>query len=161
MRRAVLRIFAGFLASAFLFAGTAFAERVLRVADGDTIVVRGEDGKNMRVRLWGIDDPERDQPFGDAARDRLRTLVEGKDVRLDVRDRDAYGRAVAVVFLGDEDVCLRQIEEGFAWHYRRYAPHARAYAEAEKRARAERRGLWADADPVPPWEWRRRERRKR
>lgn len=140
-------------------AATASAERVVKVSDGDTITVLDENNKQIRVRLWGIDAPESKQAYGKAARSRLADNIAGKDVRLDVRGKDRYGRLLAVVWLGDENENLLQVRDGFAWHYVYYAKKATEYAEAEKYARERRLGLWKDSNPVPPWEYRRRKRK--
>lgn len=133
--------------------------RVVRVVDGDTIVLdAGTDC--YRVRLAGIDALERDQPWGDASTRELRRQVAGKDVVVDWDKRDRYDRLVGVVRLDGEDVNLHMVDRGMAWHYKRYANEQTSegrelYSAAEIAAQAARRGLWSDGDPVAPWEWRR------
>jgi endonuclease YncB( thermonuclease family) len=138
---------------------------VLGVPDGDTLTVRVQ-GRQVRVRLEGIDCPEKNQPHGLAARWFVRKRVftlrpdgrrVGKTVSVDVRGRDRNGRQVARLQVDGRDLSLELLRSGFAWHYRRYNRDA-ALARLEADARAARRGLWADAHPVPPWEWRRRRR---
>lgn len=143
-----------------LSAFVARAERVIDVSDGDTITVLNEENKQMRVRLWGIDAPEKKQSYGQAARRHLAEHIAGKDVRLEIRGKDRYGRVLAVVWLGDENENLLQVRDGFAWHYSQYAKKATEYADAEKCAREHHWGLWQDASPTPPWEFRRRKRKK-
>jgi endonuclease YncB( thermonuclease family) len=121
------------------------------VIDGDSLeLATGEE-----VRLFGIDSPERDQPYADRARAELARLVQGKTVRLEVRDRDGYGRIVARVFAGEVDVNLALVREGAAWVYRKYSKD-KALLAAEENARRAKRGLWGqgEGDPVAPWEWR-------
>ena len=144
------------LLSALLVAAepSAFAARVARVVDGDTFELA--DGR--RVRLHGIDSPEHEQPYADRARDELARLVKGKTVRVEVHDHDSYGRIVARVHAGDADVNLALVREGAAWVFRRYTKD-RALLSAEDNARRARRGLWSEADPTPPWEWRHRDDR--
>lgn len=137
------------------------AERVVKVADGDTITVIDSDKHTSRVRLWGIDAPEKAQAFGNASREHLAALVAGKDVRLVEYGRDRYGRILAEVFVGDENVCLKQVLDGYAWHYVYYAPKALSFADAEKSARQQRIGLWKDSNPIPPWQFRRKQRPKK
>ena len=133
--------------------------RVVRVVDGDTIVV--DHGQRERVRFSAIDTPERDQPWGDSATREMRRIAAGKDVRVDWYKKDRWGRLIGNVFVDGEDVGLLMVERGMAWHFKRYAHEQtagdrEAYAQAEKAARAARRGLWSDPQPIPPWDWRRR-----
>lgn len=132
------------------------AYRVERVVDGDTLVVVDSGGARHRLRLWAIDAPESKQSFGEASRRHLAEHVGGKLVRVEVVNTDRYGRLVAVVYVGDENENLMQVQDGYAWHYAAYAKNATDYSDAEKTARREHRGLWQDSDPVPPWDFRRR-----
>lgn len=135
-----------------------FEARCVGVRDGDTLEVRHR-GETLRVRLHGIDCPERGQPYHQVARRRTTELALGKLVRVEIRDRDQYDRLVARVFVDGEDLSLRLVGEGLAWHYTFYSSDARL-ATAELRARGARTGLWQEPDPVPPWEHRRRQRRR-
>ena len=125
------------------------------VMDGDTFK-SGE----TRVRLWGIDAPEKGQPYADKARARLKELIEGKAVRLEWKDKDQHSREVAIVYAGSTNINLQMVKEGLAWHYAYFAPDARDLAAAEKAARKKRKGLWADDEPVNPYEFRKRNREK-
>ena len=127
------------------------ADEVLceRVLDGDTFK-SGE----TRVRLWGIDAPEKGQPYADEARARLKELIEGKAVRLEWKDKDQHSREVAIVYAGSTNINLQMVKEGLAWHYEYFAPDAEDLAAAEKAARKSRKGLWADDEPVNPYEFR-------
>jgi endonuclease YncB( thermonuclease family) len=127
--------------------------RVVSVHDGDTLRAIDEGKAEQRIRLHGIDAPERGQPFGNVARDRLAALTMGQAVAVDVEDRDRYGRTVARLEAGGLDVCRQMVADGLAWHYTRYSDDERL-AAAEREARAARRGLWRDAAPVAPWDWR-------
>ena len=134
--------------------------RVVRIVDGDTIVVEGQ-GIRQKVRLSGIDTPERDQPWGEAATREMRRLVAGKDVSVHWYKTDRWDRLIGNVLVDGEDVGLLMIERGMAWHFKRYADEQTtadrdAYSAAEKVAQGARRGLWSDPEPVPPWEWRKR-----
>ncbi len=132
-----------------------FTGRVVGVADGDTITVL-HNGKGERIRLHGIDCPEKRQAFGNRAKQFTSTLVFGTTVTVQVLDRDRYGRTVAEVLLPDGRSLNRElVRAGFAWWYWRYTPDDETLAQLEREARAAKRGLWADAEPVPPWEWRR------
>ena len=133
------------------------ADEVLceRVMDGDTFK-----SGDTRVRLWGIDAPEKGQPYADEARARLKELIEGKAVRLEWKDKDQYSREVAIVYDGSTNINLQMVKEGLAWHYAYFAPDAEDLAAAEKAARKKRKGLWADDEPVNPYEFRKRNREK-
>ena len=128
------------------------AEQVVRVKDGDSLVI-ASGGQQVDVRLANIDAPEHGQRRGDEARATLRRLVEGKDVELHLRGGDAYRRIVAHVFVDGLDVNAAMVSSGLAWVARAYNPGPQL-VRLEDQARAQRRGLWADAQPMPPWEWR-------
>lgn len=133
--------------------------RVVGVIDGDTVTVLLQERTQLKVRLAGIDAPEQRQAFGQRAKQRLSTLVAGKTVEVAGRKYDRYHRLVAVLLVDGRDINLEMVSEGYAWHYKRYemeqSSAARtAYADAEKRAQIERKGLWAAPAPVPPWDFR-------
>jgi endonuclease YncB( thermonuclease family) len=151
---AFLRILAALLVLAAPTAASELTGTVVGVHDGDTITVRS-DGGTRRIRLACIDAPELGQSFGSRAKQRLSDLVMRRTVRVDVVDEDDYGRLVGRVFTDEGDANLAMVRAGFAWHYRYHCPRDTALAEAEKAARAERRGLWVENDPVPPYRWRR------
>ena len=133
--------------------------RVVGVHDGDTLTALTDDKRELKVRLHGIDAPELGQPFGQASKRALSDLVFGKQVTLHTTGTDRYGRTLARVTVGDIEVEAQIIVTGHAWHYTKY-DHTAALEAAERNARAARRGLWADAEPVPPWEWRKGEKRR-
>lgn len=130
----------------------AFSGRVVGVLDGDSLVVL-RDGRQVTVRLHGVDAPESGQAYGNVARRALANLAFGRTVEVEVRDVDRYKRLVSRVTAEGADVGLEMVRAGFAWHYARYL-RDEAYAAAEREARAARRGLWQDRSPVAPWEWR-------
>lgn len=125
------------------------------VQDGDTFKL--PDNKT-RVRLWGIDAPEKGQAYADESRARLKELCEGKAVRLEIKDTDQYGRKVAIVWLGKKNINLQMVEEGLAWHYAYFAPDAKDLAAAEKAARKAHKGLWQDKNPINPYDFRKQSR---
>jgi len=134
-----------------------YQAQVTRVVDGDTIYLSAP-GRDIKVRMVGIDAPELNQPYGAEARDALTQMVKGKTVRVIAEDRDRYGRIVGRVFLGNLDVNLAMIRQGYAWVYRNYTTDQNLYS-AETEAQNSRRGLWADKQkPMPPWKWRAQER---
>ena len=131
--------------------------RVVRVADGDTISVLDSNNTQYRIRLHGIDTPERDQPYGKTAWHALSTLVAGKTVGVVVLGKDSYGRTDGIVYLEHDNINLAMVAGGHAWWYRHYAPNDRMLAATEQVARDEKRGLWASPEPVAPWDWRRQQ----
>jgi endonuclease YncB( thermonuclease family) len=136
-----------------------FTGRVVAVLDGDTIVVLATDRQRVRVRLAGIDAPEKGQPFANRAKAHLSHLVHARDVVVDWHKRDPYGRVVGKVRVSGVDAALEMVTSGLAWHYARFANEQspadrKLYAQAQARAREERRGLWRDRDPRPPWSFR-------
>ena len=131
-----------------------FSGRVVAISDGDTIRVM-HNGAAERIRLWGIDCTEMHQAFGTRAKQFTGDLAFGKDVKVVVRDVDRYGRTVGEVMLPDGRSLNRElVRAGLAWWYQRYARHDEELARLETEARQARRGLWADAHPVAPWEFR-------
>ncbi len=132
--------------------------KVIMVPDGDEVRVKAADGKTFTVRLLGIDSPESKQDFGTAARKDLEARVLDKDVKVIVHRKDAEGRYMGTVFVEGQDIGVRMLENGSAWHYKRVSgeqsSEARArYAKAELKARESRLGLWSAPMPMPPWEF--------
>ena len=149
----------------FLHAET-LTGRVVRVTDGDTIVVLDTDKVQHKIRLQGIDAPERRQAFGTKSKEHLSDLVAGKTVEVDYSKYDRYGRVLGIVMVNGEDANLEQIEAGMAWHYKKYqreqSPSDRVkYSDAELEARRHKVGLWRDPNAIPPWDYRRAERDRR
>ncbi len=152
------------LAAPALTATRVLRGRVVSVADGDTITILDATKHTSRIRLQGIDAPERGQDFGNLSRSHLDRLVYRREVTVEITKVDDYGRFVGRVLIGDTDAGLEQIRAGLAWFYAHYENELpprdrRLYAEAHRRARAARAGLWAAADPIPPWQFRRLARR--
>lgn len=136
-----------------------FEGRVVSVADGDTLTVL-LNRDQIRIRLYGIDCPEPNQPFHTRATRRTAELAHGKTVAVRPVSRDRYGRLVAwVVLPGGRSLNETLVAEGLAWHFRRYAPREARLAELEQAARDARLGLWRDPAPIPPWLWRSQARR--
>lgn len=145
-----------YLFAVLFLASTAHASpgQVVGVTDGDTVTVLDRDRKQVKCRLYGIDAPERRQAFGERAKQALSDLVYRRQVDVLVVDRDRYGRSVCRLTLGGQDVNRQMVAAGMAWVYRKYTSDA-GYLAAEAAARARRDGVWSDAEPVAPWEFRR------
>jgi len=136
---------------------------IVGVADGDTVTLLDASKTQHRIRIDGIDAPERTQPHGQRARQSLAALAHGRSARADCPKVDRYGRAVCRVIVDGVDVGLEQIRRGYAWHYVKYAHEQRAadrasYSRAESEARSASAGLWSFSDPIPPWDYRRTSR---
>ncbi len=122
--------------------------------DSDTITVLSK-GKPVRIRLHGIDCPEKRQAFGKRAKQFTSRLVYGKTVTVRDLGQDRYGRTIAEVLLPDgRNLDHELVKAGFAWWYRKYAPDNETLKQLEREAREAKRGLWVDPDPIPPWQWR-------
>lgn len=141
--------------------------KVIGIADGDTITIlqiSGDTKTPRKIRISGIDAPEKAQAFGAVAKEEMSQLAYGGQAVAECRTVDRYGRSICLVRVRGVDVGLRMIELGLAWHYKKYAntqprEEAASYAVLETASRAAKRGLWRDLDtaapPVPPWDWRR------
>jgi len=151
---------------------------IVGVSDGDTVTARCGDGpgqyEQIKVRLNGIDAPERKQPYGEKSRQFLSDLVYMKQVKLNCPKMDRYKRYVCSVWVAPAsnpngnktlDAGLAMVTQGMAWWYRQYSreqtPQERGqYKFAEIEARAKKAGLWSDPDPIPPWAWRKKKRKE-
>jgi endonuclease YncB( thermonuclease family) len=149
---------------------------VIKVSDGDTIQVMDSLGTKVKVRFYGIDCPETEksnkktghvskpgQPYGEKAFRALQGKLKHQKVKLDVMAVDRYGRTVSIVWIGNRNINLEMVQEGYAWAYKQYLdrPHASEYIEAEEQARAKRLGLWQQNNPQPPWEFRKLQRKSK
>ena len=133
--------------------------KVIGISDGDTITVLDEHHQQFKVRLAGIDCPEKSQAFGNRAKRTLSEKVFSQNVKIETRDKDVFGRTLGIVKIGDEDINEFLILQGVAWHFKKYAHNqpqeeAERYARAEQTARQNKRGLWIQDNPMPPWEYR-------
>lgn len=150
---------AALLFSAPLSADEIYSATVVRVSDGDTIHVMRKDGRKIKIRLYGIDAPERQQAFGRVSRDHLQQLLRNRSVSIEPLYQDQYHRTVALVWLGTPRLVSEiMVNDGLAWHYPQYCKMQLVCKDIKRKeqiARKEKRGLWKDAQkPVPPWEWR-------
>ena len=144
----------GALLAVSVFASPVHHGKVVAISDGDTFTLLSE-GRLIKIRLAGIDAPERRQVFGNKARKSLAALAFNQRARVVEMDRESNGYIVGRVYIGRVDVNAEMVRKGNAWVYRKYVQDERLY-HLEKKARTMKRGLWAGDRPVPPWEWRRR-----
>ncbi len=130
--------------------------KVARITGGDPLTLLAESRQTM---IWseGIDAPEKGQPFGDKGRQELGRLVFGKTVKIETKGKDRYGRTLGRVYVGETDVNVHLVHQGFAWWYRKYSDDPK-FKTAADAARRDRRGLWADPSRVAPWDWRDQQR---
>ena len=149
-------LFLGLTFSHITIEAADFIGPVVSILDGDTLEVLHHQHPE-RIRLSGIDCPEKGQAYGQKAKQAASALVFGKDVTIQTHGKDKYKRTIADVLLPD-GMSLNQelVKQGWCWWYRKYAPGDTVLEELEKSAREAKKGLWADSQPVPPWEWRKR-----
>jgi len=134
-----------------------FTGKVVSVHDGDTLTVL-VDRKQVRVRLVDIDAPELGQAFGKRSRQALSVLCHGRQAQVEDKGKDRYGRTLGNVTCAGVIANREQVRTGMAWVFERYAPKGSPLYAVQTEARAARRGLWQDAGPVPPWDWRKVDR---
>jgi endonuclease YncB( thermonuclease family) len=133
--------------------------RVIGISDGDTVTVLDDTNTQYKVRLLGIDAPEKNQAFGNASKKNLSDLIFNRRVSVEYRKQDKYGRILGKIMLNGLDVNLEQVKSGLSWHYKKYQMEQfdddrLLYVQTEEQARARKHGLWMDNDPIPPWIWR-------
>lgn len=156
-------LFIGTLLLANLSIADTLQGRVVAVADGDTVTVLDALNTQHKIRLMGIDAPEKKQAFGNKSKESLSALVFNKPVTVEYNKEDKYGRTVGKIIVDGIDANLEQVKAGLAWHYKKYQKEQSVddrsiYAQAEEQARADKLGLWKDAEPTPPWDWRKQKK---
>ena len=137
-----------------IMAATPYQATVVAVHDGDTITVRSD--ITTKIRLFGIDAPELKQPHGQASKQALSGLVFGKTVTVTPANKDRYGRTVAQIKADGVDVNNKMVELGAAWWYTDYAKNDTIKQQLQSDAQGKRIGLWADKNPMPPWDFRKK-----
>jgi len=151
------------LATLFFAASSSVADtvigRVVAVADGDTVTVLDASNAQWKIRLMGIDAPEKKMAFGQKSKEHLSDLVFNKQVKVEYNKKDKYGRTVGKILVDGVDANLEQVKAGLAWHYKQYQREQSledraTYVLAEELARNQHLGLWVDTNPTPPWIWR-------
>ncbi|WP_165078066.1 MULTISPECIES: thermonuclease family protein [unclassified Desulfovibrio] len=138
--------------------------KVVHIADGDTVTILTGGNRQVKIRLYGIDCPEKRQAYGNRARQAIAEMIAGKEVRVRSMGVDRYGRVLGLITgPGGEDVNRAMIRQGMAWVYTHYckAPECKRWRIDEVEAQAAKLGLWADPHAMPPWDWRRANRRRR
>lgn len=156
----------GSLLAPLLALGASIEGEVVGVSDGDTVTLLDAQKTQWKIRLLGIDAPEKKMQFGQRSKQHLADLVYKKQVTVEYSKRDRYGRTLGKIQEGGLDANLAQIRAGMAWHYKQYQSDQsfedrQLYSETEVTARSSQRGLWADAVPTPPWDWRKQQRTRK
>ena len=160
MNFSTLKKYLSFILFASFIASVANAEilngTVVGVSDGDTITVIDKSNNEHKVRLMGIDAPEKSQTFGNEAKKTLSNYIYKKEVSVEYKKYDKYKRIVGKVTLDGQDICLQMIREGMAWHFVQYEieqskTDRELYREAEAKAREVNIGLWVEKQAVSPW----------
>ena len=130
---------------------------VVKIADGDTLTILTSSTEQVKVRLEGIDTPERKQPYGYKAKQALEELVLQKDALVEVETKDRYGRTVGIVFVEGMNINNELVRQGMAWVYRKYS-NDQTLLSLEAEARHKQLGLWSSDNPIEPWLWRKGKR---
>lgn len=129
--------------------------KVIKIVDGDTFDMLTEEKSTLRIRMNGIDCPERKQDFYQSAKNALAGYIFNKEVKLSITGRDRNKRVIATVYCNGENINLSMIQNGYAWHYKKYSTDT-VYAKAEQQARLTRKGLWRMDHPIAPWDFRKK-----
>lgn len=128
--------------------------KVIKVSDGDTITILDSLHHQIKIRLYGIDCPEKGQDYGTVARKFTADKCFSKVIHVVSKGKDKYGRTLGIVMLPDKsELNLQLLQSGLAWHYKRFDKSIR-YADAELKAQQQKQGLWANKNSVAPWEFR-------
>ena len=144
-----------------LLSAQALKGKAVSIADGDTFTLLVNGNEQVKIRIDGIDAPEKKQDFGNRAKEYLSGMIWGKELTVKVSKKDRYGRSIGKVSTPSiSDVGLEMIKAGFAWQYRDYN-NEKTYAEAERLARQNRKGLWLDNNPIRPQDFRKSSKNKK
>ena len=129
--------------------------KVTKIVDGDTFDLLTKEKNTLRIRMNGIDCPERKQDFYQSAKNALAGYIFNKEVTLSITGRDRNKRTIAIVYYNGENINLTMIKNGYAWHYKKYSADI-TYAKAEQEARLAKKGLWRLDHPTAPWDFRKK-----
>lgn len=137
--------------------GKELTGKVVSVQDGDTVTLL-QGTTQYKIRLDGVDCPEKNQPFGNVAKQFTSDMVFGKTIKVSYEGKDRYQRYLGVVICGKQNLNKELLKAGLAWHYKQYNSDS-VLAALEIKARKDKKGLWADKNPIPPWDWRKSRRK--
>jgi micrococcal nuclease len=148
------------VAVSFCFAAEAWVKGIAQdVHDGDTFKLN-VNGEVIKIRVYGIDAPEINQEYGEESGKALRELINGKELRLRIQNKDVYGRTVGEPWLGDSlNISLWMVKNGNAWWYKNYSKKRSDLKDAQAEAKEKKLGIWANSDPVAPWDFRKKKKK--
>lgn len=132
--------------------------KIVKVSDGDTVILLDKENKQHKIRLHGIDAPENGQDYGNKSKQYLSSLIAGKQVNVDVKGTDKYKRVLGVIYLGKVNVNAKMIQAGYAWNYK-YSKD-KYYIKLQNEAKLDKRGLWQGKNPIDPWQFRKSKKNK-
>ncbi|HEV2832284.1 MAG TPA: thermonuclease family protein [Hanamia sp.] len=153
-------LFFNYPTKTFLNTNKSFDGKVIKIVDGDTFDVLTNNNSTIRIRMNGIDCPERKQDYYQVCKNALAQFIFGKNVQLVTHGKDRYQRIIADVFYKNENINVAMIQNGFAWHYKKYSSDERM-AKAEQNARIKKTGLWKMKDAIAPWDFRKLNKTKK
>ena len=133
--------------------------KVIRVSDGDTVVLLDSADNKIKIRLYGIDAPESKQPFGKESTEYLTKKILNKTVSVETKGIDIYKRTLGVIYLKDKNVNAMMVRNGYAWNYK-YSKD-KYYIKLQQQAKAKKKGLWQDENAIDPWLWRKENKKKK
>lgn len=134
--------------------------KVVKVKDGDTVVILDDSNTQFTIRVADIDCPERGQPYSKVAKDFVIKEIAGKKVKILEKNKDRYGRIVGFVLYNDKDLSQELLRRGYAWHYKYFSDNT-TLALLEKEAKLNKVGLWIDPSPINPYNWRKQQKKER
>lgn len=146
-------LFSLLLIPCLLFGQNSLTGKAVYFSDGDTFHLLPANGEKVKVRVADIDCPERAQPFGLEAKEFVMNQLKDKEITINIKETDRYGRKVARVIYDGKDLSEELVKHGFAWHYKRYSNDPEL-AELEQLARKDKLNIWSKPKPVPPWDYR-------
>lgn len=147
-----------FFLSSYIFAQKIIQGRIIKVTDGDTVTLLANNNKKIKIRLYGIDCPEKGQAYFAQAKDFLSKKIYNKNVQVEIKNKDQYQRSVGIIWINNKNVNIDLLQQGLAWHYKQYDKSI-SYAQAEKIAQAAKKNIWSLQKPIAPWEFRKNKRK--
>jgi micrococcal nuclease len=137
-----------------------FFGKAVKISDGDTFTILTSEKKQIKIRLYGIDAPEKGQDFGNVAKEYLGQLLKDQVVTIRSKGRDQYGRTIGIATIGSKNVNEELLKAGLVWHFKEYDKNP-DWNLLEVKAREQRKGLWSHTTPIPPWDFRKSRKQKK
>lgn len=139
--------------TSFVLSAQQLQGKVVNIADGDSFTLLTDGKMQVRIRMHGIDAPEKGQPYSQVSKQFLNSLLVNQKVNVEVRNKDRYRRVVGMVYVNGKNINEIMIAEGYAWHYLKYDKN-KAWISLQEKAKIEKKGLWKDNHPIEPWNYR-------